>query len=261
MGALEDVLGRKLDSDACGPDRGPGYISGNHLPTFDLAAKQRLEGGHDPLGPQPLIVSPEAIAQRMDIYFDNPWAMIEDGAIYTLDQADVINPVKLFPNRPWLQEITTEWLNEPLLAIFKSRRMTITWLFIFLHLWMVLFKEGRAVFFVSDKEEKSDELVQRAVFIYNHIPDELMLKPRIKPSYCYLEVPGLDSYIQGVAQGADQLRQYTASAIFADEFAFWEKARETFGASKPTIDGGGKFTCVSSPKEGFFKELCFDLIR
>jgi hypothetical protein len=93
MGALEDVLGRKLDSDACGPDRGPGYISGNHLPTFDLAAKQRLEGGHDPLGPQPLIVSPEAIAQRMDIYFDNPWAMIEDGAIYTLDQADVINPV------------------------------------------------------------------------------------------------------------------------------------------------------------------------
>lgn len=263
MGALEDILGRPLEGNEgkgnSKPLVGPAghYLHGATMPTIDLGAKSRLLG----LDPQPIDTSPLAVAHRMETYFDNPWAMVEDGAIYTLDQADVINPVKLFPNRPWLQEITTEWLNEPLLAIFKSRRMTITWLFIFLHLWMVLFKEGRAVFFVSDKEEKSDELVQRAVFIYNHIPDELMLKPKIKPSYCYLDVPGLDSYIQGVAQGADQLRQYTASAIFADEFAFWEKARETFGASKPTIDGGGKFTCVSSPKEGFFKELCFDLIR
>jgi hypothetical protein len=132
---------------------------------------------------------------------------------------------------------------------------------VFLHLWLAMFREGVAIFFVSDKEDKSDELVKRAEFIYKYIPDSMVLKPRIKSSYCYLEFPGLNSYIQGVPQGADQLRQFTASAILADEFAFWEKARETFMASKPTIDGGGKFTCISSPKEGFFKELCFDLVR
>lgn len=203
----------------------------------------------------------EQVAENMAVYFENPWAMVEDGCIYTLDQTDLLTPVKTFPNDPWLKEITAHWLVENLVAIPKSRRMTITWLMIFLHLWLAMFREGAAVFVVSDKEDKSDELIDRAEFIYKHIPDDKVLKPKAKRSHCYLDFPGLNSYIQGVPQGADQLRQFTATAIFADEFAFWEKARETFMASKPTIDGGGKFTTVSSPQEGFFKELCFDLVR
>jgi hypothetical protein len=236
-------------------------IIGNH----EIGQRPPPVGGRPiiefPPEPAPLENPAARIARNMQVYFDNPWSMIEDKCIYTLDQADVINPVKVFPNRPWLQRVTTDWLDYPLNALFKSRRMTITWLFIFLHLWMAMFREGRAIFFVSDKEDKSDELVQRAVFMYNHIPNDMMLKPTMKSSFCYMSFPGIDSYIQGVPQGADQLRQYTASAIFADEFAFWERAKETFMASKPTIDGGGKFTCVSSPKEGFFKDLCFDRIR
>jgi hypothetical protein len=203
----------------------------------------------------------QQVAKNMATYFYNPWAMVEDQIIYTLDSTDLLNPVKAFPNHPWLQRMSEDWMREPLYSCFKSRRMTITWLFVFLHLWLAMFREGASVFFVSDKEEKSDELVKRAEFIYNNIPPDKMLKPACKSSYCYLEFPGLNSYIQGVPQGADQLRQYTATAILNDEFAFWSKARETFMASKPTIDGGGKVTLISSPQEGFFKELCFDLIR
>jgi hypothetical protein len=210
----------------------------------------------------PLSESPAAkIARNMETYYHNPWAMVEDECIFTLDQTDLLNPIKPFPNHKWLEAIAGIWRDENLIALYKSRRMTITWLMVFLHLWLAMFREGVAIFFVSDKEDKSDELVKRAEFIYKYIPDNMVLKPRVKSSYCYLEFPGLNSYIQGVPQGADQLRQFTASAILADEFAFWEKARETFMASKPTIDGGGKFTCISSPKEGFFKELCFDLVR
>lgn len=209
----------------------------------------------------PPVTLEEQIARNMLIYADNPWAMIEDKAIFTLDQTDLLTPIKPFPNRSWLKSITAIWLEEPLLALYKSRRMTISWLMCFLHLWLAMFREGSAIFLVSDKEDKSDELVKRCEFMFNQIPDEKMLKPRMKSSYCFLEFPGLNSYIQGVPQGADQLRQYTATAILADEFAFWEKAKETFMASKPTIDGGGKFTIVSSPKEGFFKELVFDMVR
>jgi hypothetical protein len=118
-----------------------------------------------------------------------------------------------------------------------------------------------SVYFVSDKEEKSDELVKRAEFIYKHIPDDKMLKPRMKSSYCWLEFPGLDSFIHGVAMGADQLRQYTATAIMADEMAFWSLARETYMAAIPTIQGGGRFTGLSSPQIGFFKDLVFDQVR
>ena len=206
--------------------------------------------------------SPAAkIARNMEIYYSNPWAMVEDECIFTLDQTDLLNPIKPFPNKKWLEAISQIWKDENLLAVFKSRRMTITWLMVFLHLWLAMFREGVAIFFVSDKEDKSDELVKRAEFIYKYIPDSMVLKPRIKSSYCYLEFPGLNSYIQGVPQGADQLRQFTASAILADEVAFWEKARETFMAMKPTTDGGGKVTLISSPREGFMKDLCFDLIR
>lgn len=201
------------------------------------------------------------IAQNMETYYSNPWAMVEDGCIYTLEETNLLNPVKPLPDHPWLKEIAAQWQTESLLALFKSRRMIITWTMVFLHLWLAMFREGAAIFFVSDKEEKSDELVKRAAFIYNHIPDDMVLKPEGKYTYCNFRLPGLNSRIQGVAQGADQLRQFGATAILCDEFAFWERARETFMASKPTIDGGGKITLISSPREGFFKELCFDQVR
>ena len=197
----------------------------------------------------------------MEVYFTNPWAMIEDGAIWTLDSTNLVDPIRKFPNWPWLQYIAGKWMDEPLMAVVKSRRMTVTWLMVFLHLWMAMFREGASVFFVCDKEEKSDIMLDMAEFIYKYIPDDMMLKSRMKRSYCWLEFPGLNSYIKGVAIGADQLRLFTATAILADEFAFWERARETFMASKPTIEGGGKFTAISSPQVGFFKDVCFDLIR
>lgn len=197
----------------------------------------------------------------MEVWFRNPWAMVEDGVIWTNDQTDLLDPIKPLPNKPYLEAITNYWMDEKLILIPKSRRMIISWLVSFLHTHLAMFNEGVSVYFVSDKEEKSDELVKRAEFIFKHIPDDKMLKPRFKSSYCWLEFPGLDSFIHGVAMGADQLRQYTATAIMADEMAFWSLARETYMAAIPTIQGGGRFTGLSSPQIGFFKDLVFDTVR
>jgi hypothetical protein len=252
MGGLADILGKQDYERHQGVIK-PALRPSDHHPQFKgVPETGRYEDG---------INKAEQISRNMETYFNNPWAMIEDGHIWTLDEADKLNPVKPFPDTKWNKWITEQWLSRDLISLFKSRRMMISWLFIYLHLWMVLFLEGRSVFFVSDKEEKSDELIDRVEFIYNHIPDDVMLKPVAKRTYCHFEVPGLNNYILGVAQGARQLAQYTASALFFDEFAHWERARETFMAAKPTIDGGGKVTLVSSPKEGFFKELCFDQVR
>jgi hypothetical protein len=255
MSGLDDILGRQAY------ERHQGIVRPNvealrpsdHHPIFKgVPETGRYEEG---------INKAEQIAKNMETYFNNPWAMVEDGHIWTLDEADKLNPVKQFPDQPWLKWVAGQWQESDLLALVKSRRMLISWEFIFLHLWAVMFLEGRSVFFVSDKEEKSDELIDRVEFIYNHIPDDVMLKPTAKRTYCHFEVPGLNNYILGVAQGARQLAQYTASFLFFDEFAHWERARETFMAAKPTIDGGGKVTLVSSPKEGFFKEICFDQVK
>jgi len=152
--------------------------------------------------------------------------------------------------------VVQAWQQESLLAIVKSRRMVITWLMCALHLWLAMFHQGRAVFLVSKKEEDSDELVKRCQFIYEHIPESVLpAKPMMQSRYCYLGFAGLDSWIKGVPQGADQLRQHTASAIMCDEFAFWPLARETYEAAKPTIEGGGKLTIVSSVGPGFMQKL------
>lgn len=149
-------------------------------------------------------------------------------------------------------------MKEALLVVPKSRRMMMTWLMLHLHLWLTMFHVGVNVFVISDKEEKSNDLIKRMEFIFDAIPDEDMLKPKKHSKYCLLEFPGLKSRAMGIAQGAGQLRQYTATAILADEMAYWDRAKETYTASRPTIDGGGKFTGISSAGEGFFYDMCYD---
>lgn len=181
--------------------------------------------------------------------------------VYTMDQVDAKNPVKLFPDKAYLKLYVKLWQKYPLLAVPKTRRMTLSWATIALYVWDTIFHKGRFNAFVSKKEDDANELVSRAKFIIDNlnplkIPKELI--PKYEHKFNTLNFPELLSKIQGFPQGADQLRQFTFSGIFGDESAFWEYAEKFYSASFPTIDGGGKMTLVSSPAPGFFKKLCFD---
>lgn len=192
-------------------------------------------------------------------------------AVFTEDEVDLRAPVKPAPvDRDYLKTLVKVWESVPLLAVVKSRRMWITWLFIALYLHDALIHTHRRIFFVSKKEEDADALVKRAYFIYKHIPrtlwaDDFLPVARYKENHLLFDE--IDSSINAVASGPDQLRQYTASGVLMDEFAFWEKDRDTYTASKPTIQGGGRVTIVSTPPpqygtdDSFFKRLCFDTIE
>lgn len=214
-----------------------------------------------PSGIEPNTGQADRIICNMKALMEHPWAAIEMGIIYTLDPTDLRQPIKKFPNQSWLRELTELWLNEPLFASPKSRRMLETWLMVWNHLWLAMFGEGRAIYFQSEKEDKSNKLVQRAEFIYNHMPSAEIVKPKIKngrATWCKLDFYLLRSFIEGVAQGANQLRQEGATAVLMDEAAFWEKGRESFAATKPTIEGGGRVTVISSAHAGWFRDLVFD---
>lgn len=168
-----------------------------------------------------------------------------------------------FPNKEYLRLYTKLWLKRPLIAVPKTRRMTMSWMTISLYVWDTIFHQGRFTAFVSKKEDDADYLVKRAKFIIDNLdrdrlPEDLI--PKYKEKFCLLEFPDIKSRIQGFPQGADQLRQFTFSGIFGDECAFWEQASEFYSASLPTIDGGGRMTLVSSPAPGFFKKLVFDAL-
>lgn len=187
-----------------------------------------------------------------------------ENAVYTLDQVDAKNPIKRFPiHKPYLRLYIKLWLKFPHIAIPKSRRMVMSWTNITLYLWDALFNNGRFYGFVSKKEEDSGELVDRAEFIYDHIPEEFLPKALLpkkkrttKPPV--LSFPETNSKIQGFPMGANQLRQFTFSGLLGDECAFWPEAQKFYSASRPTLDGGGRMTLISSRAPGFFKRLVYD---
>jgi hypothetical protein len=193
-------------------------------------------------------------------YKEDPWAFLME-CVYTLDQVNKKTPIKTLPDREYGELYCKLWVKYPLLAVPKSRRMTMSWYTIGLYVWDTIFHSGRFNAFVSKKEDDANELIERAKFIIDHIPADKIpaeLIPKYRNKFCVLDFYEIKSKLQGFPQGADQLRQFTFSGIFGDESAFWENAQEFYSASFPTIDGGGRMTLVSSPAPGFFKKLCFD---
>jgi hypothetical protein len=201
--------------------------------------------------------------EKLTLYRTDPWAFCTD-CVYTLDQADEKEPVKKFPSHfDYLKLYTRVWQKERLIAVPKSRRMFISWVNIALYTWDTAFHIGKFNAFVSKKEDDADELVKRSKFILDNIPEDKLPRQFI-PKYEYvfgkLRFPEINSMIQGFPQGADQLRQFTFSGIFGDEMVFWENAQAMYAASFPTLEGGGRFTAVSSPGPGFFRRIVFDQI-
>lgn len=210
-------------------------------------------------------------------YTQHPWPFLRE-CVWTLDQITqqerryprLDDP---FPGCPcagpggggcenYLHHMVNRWLANKKFIVPKSRRMIVSWTFVALHYWLARFFPGSSVAFGSRKEGKNDsegaaELVRRAWFIHEHVPDTV--EPvDAEYNFCRLKFPKIRSEIIGIAQGAHQLRQYTFTALFMDEMAFWEEAHDTYSASIPTLEGGGRFTGVSSAHPGFFKQLTFD---
>jgi phage FluMu gp28-like protein len=191
-----------------------------------------------------------------------------DNMVYTQDEHDINQPIKRLPmHKQYMRELATHFLHNPLLLVEKSRQMMVTWIMVACHLWDAQFHSGRRIFFQSKKEADANHLIDRAKVIYANYPEPFKSViyekyPAKEPmAYLKLEFYKNQSIIQGTAQGADVIRQYTASRIFSDELAFQEKAEEAFIAAKPTLVGGGSFVGVSTPNfKNFFYLLKSDQI-
>lgn len=214
-------------------------------------------------------VNIKEVYERLRRWASDPYEFISE-AVYTKDQVSVDEPVKKAPtDRPYIKAYCRLWEREKITVLVKSRRMWMSWLVIALYLWDALFHKYRDIYFVSDKSEKSDTLVERAKFILDNIPEELWPKD-LRPAYKRIEGhlmftdPKHQSNIHAVAQGKDQLRQETASGLLFDEFGFWPLAEESYTAAKPVTDGGGRLTVITTPpeqkgiEEPFVKKLFFD---
>jgi phage FluMu gp28-like protein len=199
------------------------------------------------------------------------WHFASSDPVYFLEEfVYTYNPhsnptIQKFPNKEYLEYIVKKWIEEPLLLVAKSRQMLITWLFVALYVWDSIMHQGRYTFFQSKKEDDAGNikiplsLLSRAKFIVDNLP------PLVKPPYklsqtpCLIHFPKTNSIIHAVSQDSDAVRQYTATAILADELAFQENAEQAFEAIMPALAGKGRFTGISSANgKNFFYRLYSD---
>ncbi len=199
-------------------------------------------------------------------YASHPWDFLRD-CVFTLDQVNQDSPIKAFPSYLEYTEFLTHlWVREKLLAVPKSRRMICSWTFISLYTHDTVFNPGRFNAFVSKKEDDSGDLVSRAEFIYKNIPAwriprallPILKNGKMSKQPPLIEFEEIHSKIQGFPQGSDQMRQFTLSGMLLDEWAFWEEAQASYSAARPTLEGGGRLTGISSRSPGFFKKIVFD---
>ena len=178
--------------------------------------------------------------------------------VWTADQHDQANPIKPFCwEMPYIQTVTGLWLWNSLLSVLKSRQMRMTWLFVILSLWDALFHYGRLIMLQSKREDDAigdetsgDGLLGRAKFIMNHmpwretvLPDRRLPDGRILRGYVPLGkrilFPCNNATLWAIPQGADIIRQRTASGILSDEAAFQPEISDSYTAARPCIRGGG----------------------
>lgn len=205
---------------------------------------------------------------RMD-----PWEAVRQGMVITHDELDEFDPYKPFPDKGYLEFLKDEWLTKKFLLIHKSRRMMMTWLFVYLFFWDVFLNVGRKVAFQSQKEAKSDELLDKAQVIYEHMDPAFWggRKPEIRRTHFRpptLEVPELGGMIIGIAEGEHQLNQYTLSGVLMDESQLWTRLIESYSGARPTTQAkrslsgltvSGRITIIGTGKEGTeFQRMCYD---
>jgi hypothetical protein len=181
---------------------------------------------------------------------------------YTMDEHDNTgNPFHLIPEKEYIRDLCDLFMTENLLAIEKSRQMMVSWWAMGVALWYTMFYPGRRTFIMSKKEKDANAMIERIKIMYERLPEAIRKQyPADKPfTYNQIRFGKTNSVIQGVPQGPDQVRQYTASLIIMDEAAFQEQAERTYSALRPALVGGGKLIVISTPDgQNWFYRLVRD---
>ncbi len=191
-------------------------------------------------------------------YGQDPFAFVTE-CCSTVEEVDTVNPIKLIPPLPHIQELVRQWSSHRLLCIVKSRRMLVTWTLCALDLHLALYTPHSAIYIVSNDQAKSNRLVGRCKFLFDHLPAELptpqvQVRKGVSGDPSILRFPEIGSQIQGLPGEPDKLRQEGATLLPLEELAFWQWPEESWKAMLPTIQGGGRVVIASSARAGSFLE-------
>ena len=174
--------------------------------------------------------------------------------VWTQDEHDQAQPYKRLPDKDYLRLLSYAWVHDPLLAIPKSRQMMVTWLFSSIAVHDTMFRVAKNTAWISKKfDDANANLEKRVKPIAERLPSRFDI-PKYRFVSGVFECPSTNSIIRAMGEEAKGLRQYTFSWVLSDEAAFQDQASDIVQAALPTVNGGGRFTLISSAngKEVFY---------
>lgn len=213
---------------------------------------------------------------------------------YTQDEHDPTVFAKPYPQLQYIREIADMLQTHRRIAIEKSRQMIMSWLVCSFVLWVGMFRPNVLFFIQSKKEDDAADRLDRIYKIYFRLPKFLRErfpinmnsgKPGLQlytdlyftwrpedPAFFNIDpvsgtastiedlvaAQAVRSHLWAIPQGADVVRQYTATGIFSDEDAFQEQAGEAYGAYMPTLAADSWVIKVSTANPGHFESICKD---
>ena len=172
--------------------------------------------------------------------------------------------VRLIPPLPHIHVFCRLWQTEKLFVTVKSRRLLLSWLCSALELWLCSFTVEAHMAVIALDQQGSEEFLGRIVWLYNHLPPKCP-RPELRmwmglngnpKKLLFLET---GSTVEALPSSPDKIRGSGLSLVRLEEVAFWVRAEESWAAILPTVQGGGRICCVSTPLAGsFFEKLVTD---
>ncbi len=223
-----------------------------------------------------------AALTRQAVKCDLPYNVDPFGFIfnccYSVDEADPVEKLKLIPDLPhtrlMIQRVLVDRVHPLLMP--KSRRMIVTWTMTACEVWQAMMHEHQGIFVQSKKFEDSCELVNRHWEILKNLPSDIFPVNQTTDDTinfkCGIAIKRYrggrghtakiefsnGSFIQALAEGKDQLRQYGASFVRQEEISFWDKQEESYDAAiecvtpPPGSPRGGQLVAVSTANPSWF---------
>lgn len=178
--------------------------------------------------------------------------------VYTNDPGDDEMREKKFPmEKGYFDFMFNVLLQDKIVFAAKSSKVLASWFAAGLCVWKALFFKHSECYVQCFNEKAVAYFIKmRMKMIYDRLPD-WQKKPNTTFTFCYMDIPDMGSFVEGIPSGVDKIRGRAPSLFVMDEVAFIPDAGQAVAAALPRVLGDAMFFGVSTPnmKNFFYKRL------
>lgn len=203
----------------------------------------------------------QIIAKQLKFARENSLYFFSKVKTFDEDEPDPLKRTKLYPvDKRYLQNLIYLSETEQRLAVYKARRMIVTWTMCGVAAKELLLQPGSHTAFVSKKEEDAGKLVGRVRFIYEHLPSYWRLGlPEVTPYrakkgvtiklVCKHPFDQPDSILEAYPEGGEQLVGEGFTLVYWDEVGKISNdlCELTYSAVVPALGQHGRLIMSSTP--------------